>query len=266
MVLGAGMDDFKRGYEFGRFAIELAERSKDPSIICKVLWIFAAMIKPWRDPLDEIFPLVRSRAKAWRSTSAITNMSTTPSSASSFRGVTPRQQLCTKCYASAKSIGRSSCTRRTWRHTELSRCARNYALALQGKTAAPYSLSDGVYDETASELHYPPHRQPHPRLLPAPAQASTRVPVSAAIEEALALSDKGEAVVRSAVWVSPKSPTIISTADWPRPWPWRGPEANSAKHRKTLRHCLARLHLFAANSPHNFGQLRSLARRPKRSA
>ena len=58
MALGAAMDDYKRGYDFGRFALELAERSKDASIICKMLWIFAALIKPWRDPIDEIYPLV----------------------------------------------------------------------------------------------------------------------------------------------------------------------------------------------------------------
>src|SRR6185503_7894327 len=41
----------------GRVGVELAERSTDPSTICKVLWIFAATIKPWRDPFDEMFPL-----------------------------------------------------------------------------------------------------------------------------------------------------------------------------------------------------------------
>ena len=39
LALGAAMDDYKLGYDFGRFALELAERSKDPSIICKVLWL-----------------------------------------------------------------------------------------------------------------------------------------------------------------------------------------------------------------------------------
>ena len=57
LILSGGMDDIKRGYEFGRMAVELAERSKDPSIICKVVWIFAAMILSWRDPIDESFPL-----------------------------------------------------------------------------------------------------------------------------------------------------------------------------------------------------------------
>ena len=51
------MGDPKLGYEFGRLSIELAERSKDPSIMCKVLYIFAAFIKVSRDPLDECFPL-----------------------------------------------------------------------------------------------------------------------------------------------------------------------------------------------------------------
>ena len=37
LILGGGMDrDIKRGHEFGRMAVELAERSKDPSIICRL--------------------------------------------------------------------------------------------------------------------------------------------------------------------------------------------------------------------------------------
>ena len=33
---------------------------------------------------------------------------------------------------------------------------------------------------------------------------------------------------------------------------------DAARHRKTLRHCLKRLHLFAANCPHNFRQHEAL--------
>ena len=51
-TLGSAMDDFKSGYEFGRLAVELAERSKDPSILCKVLYLFV-MIRGWRKPRDE---------------------------------------------------------------------------------------------------------------------------------------------------------------------------------------------------------------------
>ena len=149
------MDDFKRGYEFGRFALELAERSKDPSILCKVLYIFAAMIKPWRDPLDESFPLFGARAKAGarRRRSPICQLCAIIS-ASSSRGSLPANQPALKCYVYVKSIGRSSSTPRTWLHSNLSRCARTARLPCRARPQRPIRSSDGAYDETASELHY----------------------------------------------------------------------------------------------------------------
>ena len=70
-------------------------------------------------------------------------------------------------------------------------------------------------------------------------------------QDALALSEKGEAVVRSAAGFTQVADHYL----------YRGLAAAVAltgamltprRHRKTLRHCLARVHLFAVNSPHNF--------------
>ena len=57
--------------------------------------------------------------------------------------------------------------------------------------------------------------------------------------------------------VSPRSPTIISTADWPRPWRLGGPEPRPQRHRKTLRHCLV--------APASLRRQQSAQLRPARS-
>jgi class 3 adenylate cyclase len=133
---------------------------------------------------------------------------------------------------------------------------RNCVLALQGKTVAPHSLSDGPYDENASELHY--HRTGNLTLVSY--QYTLRLQLACLFgryDDALALSEKGEAVIRSA-------PGYITVVDH---YLYRGlaaaaalagRNANAARHRRTLRYCLARLHLFAANIPHNFRQHEAL--------
>ena len=80
LVLGAAMDDYKRGYDFGRFALELAERSKDPSIICKVLMASPHRSSPGETRLTKCFRYSIAR-KGSRLRAAITNMPTTPPSA-----------------------------------------------------------------------------------------------------------------------------------------------------------------------------------------
>src|SRR5262249_23282537 len=63
--LSGVMGDHKRGYDFGRFALDLAEKGKKPATICKVLLFFSAFIKLWLDPIDETFPLIdRARKMA----------------------------------------------------------------------------------------------------------------------------------------------------------------------------------------------------------
>ena len=69
---------------------------------------------------------------------------------------------------------------------------RNHALALQGKAAAPHSSGDGVYDETAFEVHRTGN------LSVVFCQFLLRLKLASSFdrfEEALDLSDKGEAVI-----------------------------------------------------------------------
>ena len=193
-VVSVGMDNFKRGYEFGRMAIELAERSKDPSIISKVIWIFAAMILSWRDPIDESFALFeRARRLAldvgdhqyvnYVIISIIFAMITSGKSLNDVLRV---------CEEHGPFVLHS----KDVAHTEFVTMCKNHALALQGKTVAPYLLNDGAYDESASELRF--HRTGN--LTFVFYQVLLRLKLACRFgrfEEALALSDKSEAVIKA---------------------------------------------------------------------
>ena len=248
--LGAAMDDHKRGYDFGRFALELAEKGKDPSIISKVLVIFAAFIKFWRDQVDESFPLIeRARKMALEvGDHQYVDYAIIGSISLQFSRGSHLHELLRECEEHSPFVLHSMDAF----PVELLTMWRNCVLALQGKTVAPHSLSDGPYDENASELHY--HRTGNLTLVSY--QYTLRLQLACLFgryDDALALSEKGEAVIRSA-------PGYITVADH---YLYRGlaaaealagRNANATRHRRTLSRCLARLHLFAANSPHNFLQ------------
>ena len=200
MAVGAGMDDFKGGYEFGRMAVELAERSKDPSIVCKVLYMFAAMILSWRNPIDESFPLFeRARRLAldvgehqyanFNIISIIFALTTSGK---------PLRDILRECDEHWPFVLHS----KDPFAIEFVTMCKNHALALQGKTAAPHSLSDGAYDETASAHRF--HRTGN--LTFVFYQNLLRLKLACRFgrfEEALILSYKGETVVRGA-WGLPQ--------------------------------------------------------------
>jgi predicted ATPase/class 3 adenylate cyclase len=254
LSLGAVMDDHKRGYDFGRFALELAEKGEKPSTICKVLLFFAAFIKLWRDPIDETFPLIdRARKMALEvGDHQYVNYAICCSILGRLsRGSSLHQLLC-ECEEHRPFVLHS----KDAHAIQVLTMCKNYALALQGKTASPYSLSDGPYDENAAELHY----RRSGNFLLVSLHYTFRLQLACLFgryEDALALSEKGEAVVRSA-------PGSITIADH---YLYRGlaaavaltgRDANAARHRKALRYCLARLHFFAASSRPNFLQHEAL--------
>ena len=255
ILLGAGMDNFKRGYEFGRMAVELAERSKDPSIICKVVWIFAAMILSWRDPIDESFPLFeRARRLALdvgeHQYANYVIISIIFAMITSGKSLPDILRVCEEHWSfvlHSKDVG----------PTEFVMMCKNYALALEGKTAAPYSLSCDAYDETASELRF--HRTGN--LTFVFYQILLRLKLACRFDrfrESLVLSDKGEAVIHAAAGFPQIADHYLyrglaAAVSLGKPAP-----RSARRHRKALRYSLARLHLFAANSPHNFLQYEAL--------
>jgi predicted ATPase/class 3 adenylate cyclase len=252
--LGLAMDDYKRGYDFGRFTLELAEKSNDDSIVCKVLVIFAQFIKFWRDPVDESFPLLDRARKMAREVGDYhyANMAILGSISLRFCRGSSLYDLLRECEEHSRFVLNSkeafACEALTmW---------KNSALALQGKTAAPYSLSDGAYDESASELRY--HHTGNLTLVSL--QYTRRLQLACLFgryDDALDLSEKSEAVIRSV-------PGTITIADHylysglAAAAVLTGRDANATRHRRKLRCCLTRLHLFAANSPHNFLQHEAL--------
>ena len=250
LSLGGVMDDHKRGYDFGRFALDLAETSKKPATICKVLLFFAAFIKVWLDPIDETFPLLdRARKMALEvGDHQYVNYAICCSILGRLSRGTSLQQLLSECEEHWPFVLHSNDAHAI----QVLTICKNFALALQGKTAAPYSLSDGPYDENAAEAHY----LHSGNSLLVSMQSTFRLQLACLFgryEDALSLAEKGETVVHSA----PGSITIVDH------YLYRGLASavalsannmNAVEHRKTLRSCLARLHFFATSSQSNFLQ------------
>ncbi len=249
LILGGGMDDIKRGYEFGRMAVELAERSKDPSIICKVVWIFAAMILSWRDPIDESFPLFeRARRLALdvgeHQYAAYTIISIIFAMITSGKSLHDILHVCEEHWpfiAHSKDLA----------SIEFVTMCRNHVLALQGETAEPRSSSDCASDEAAFELRF--HRTGN--LTFVFYQNLLRLKLACQFgrfDDALVLASKGDAVVHAATGF-PQVGDHYLYRGLAAAVARGGPQDAPTRHlRKTLRHSLARLNLFALNSPHNF--------------
>ena len=232
LALGAGMDDHKRGYDFGRFAVALGgERAGTPPITCKVLYGFAAFIKPWRDPLDESFPLL-DRARKLALEVGDHQYATYCVGSSMWAHVargTNLDELLRECDQQKPLVERS----KDPFPVEMVTIARNYALALQGKTAAPYSLCDGAYDETEAELHY----RGIGNLMLVFFQNIGRLQLACLFsrgEDALVLAEKGEAVVRFASGITQVADHYLYRG-LVAAMALNGAHAHAALHRRTLR-------------------------------
>ena len=252
-TLGSAMDDFKHGYEFGRLAVELAERDKDPSVLCKVLYLFI-LIKVWRDPRDEVFPLVervrRLALEAGDHQFAAMAISSTITPRVISRG-NELQEILRLCEEHRPFIEQSKIADMV----DMLKMCTNHSLALQGRTACPYSLTDGSYDEIEAELRY----QRSGGRIPSFIQYLVRLQLACLFgraKEAQILCDKLDPIVRSGTGSG-----YSQIADY---YLFRGLVASDALsrargrakrlHRKALRHSLARLRLFAENNPLGFRQ------------
>ena len=247
--LGGVMGDYERGYDFGRFAVDLAEKGKKSATMCKVLLLFAAFIKLSLDPIDETFPLIdRARKLALEvGDHQYVNYAICCSILGRLCRGTSLQNLLNECEEHWHFVLQSNDAHAI----QVLTICRNYALALQGKTVAPYSLSDGPYDEKAAEAHY----RESGNFLLVSMQSTFRLELACLFgryDDALSLAEKGETVALSA----PGSITIVDH------YLYRGlasavalnSDSANAAHRKILRDCLARLRCFAASCPANFLQ------------
>jgi len=247
-VLGAVMGDHKRGYEFGRMAIELAEKGNDPSILCNVLHTFASFIKPSRDPLEECFPLWKRVQKLglevgdhqFCNYAIISEVLARATRGSNLQEVLRLfDQHCPVVLQSNEPFS-----------IDFMIMTKNFALALQGETAAFHSLSTDTYDEAEAELRY----QKSGNLFIVFYQWFQRLELACLFgrfEDALDLSENCNTVVRR----------IAGTVHVPEHYFYRGlavavalgeEGARFRTSRKTLRGCLHRLKVAAENSPHNF--------------
>ena len=248
LVLGAVLGKFRRGYEFGQFAVELGERGRDPAVMCKVLVIFAEFIKYWRDPLNESFPLIeRARTLALQAGDhQYANYAIIGRLSLDFSRGVDTATLKSYCEQYEGFVQQS----KDAFPIESILMWKSSVLALMGQTNAVHSLSNKLYDEKVAEDRY--LRTHNLTLLSY--QYTLRAQLSylfGRYEDALKISDNGDAVIASA-------PGQIIVADH---YLYRGLAATavmmsdaSKLHRLRIiaRKCLRRLNLFATNSPLNF--------------
>jgi predicted ATPase/class 3 adenylate cyclase len=245
--LGAALDRHKAGYEFGKFAVELAERGQDDAVRCKVLVIFSQFIKFWCDPIDDGFALIeQARRLALRvGDHQYVNYTIIGELSLHFSRGTSLADFLALCSQHENFVMRSKDAFPMESFSMWKSCA----LALLGRTDKCSSLNHDSYNEKGAEDRY--RKTGNLTLLSY--QLTLRLQLKYLFghyEEAFAISESGEAVIGSA-------PGYITVADH---YLYRGLaaatlSANAFRARRlklVLRRCLKRLELFARNCPENF--------------
>lgn len=253
--LGAGMNNWGKGYKFARFALDLAEKHKDPQILCKVLVIFSEFIKFWwQDDIDDSFPLIeRARKLAIEvGDHQYANYAIIGGISMHFSRGFRLEDFLQYCHNYSRFVSHS----KDAFANESLLMWQNCAQALQGKTNEPYSLDNDSYDENESEARF---RRPGGNVTLLSYQLVLRLQLAylfGRYDDALVLANKSEKVISSA-------PGYITVADH---YLYRGLTAvalirqsrNKRKYRLILRDCKSKLHQFAKNSPLNFLQHETL--------
>jgi predicted ATPase/class 3 adenylate cyclase len=245
--LAAALDQYQAGYEFGKFAVELAELGKDDAVICKVLVIFSQFIKFWRDPFDDCFALIdRARKLALNvGDHQYVNYAIIGNISLRFSRGTRLPDLLDICRRDEAFVMES----KDAFPTESLLIWRSCILALLGENQEPYSLSNELYDEGTKEDHY--RKTANLTLLSY--QFTLRLCLLylfGRYEEAFVISESGEEVIGSA-------PGYITVLDH---YFYRGLTAagllaakpSARRLKKVVRYCLKRLDLFAGNCRNNF--------------
>jgi predicted ATPase/class 3 adenylate cyclase len=244
---GAALDRYKAGYEFGKFAVELAERGQDDAVRCKVLVIFAQFIKFWCDPIDDGFALIeQARRLALRvGDHQYVNYTIIGELSLHFSRGTPIADFLALCRQHENFVMASKDAFPMESFSMWKSCA----LALLDRTDARSSLNHDSYNEKAAEDRY--RKAGNLTLLSY--QLTLRLQLKylfGRYEEAFAISESGDSVIGSA-------PGYITVADH---YLYRGLTAASllagasraGRFKRVVRRCLKRLELFARNCPENF--------------
>ncbi len=152
LIRGALFGDYKGGHEFGRLAIDLAERRGDIVQRCKIVLIFAGFINFWREPIETSIELLRSSLRLALDCGDV-----------QYANYSILQTIFLKLacgaelgdvYAEAKR--RESFVRQTKDGFAIAnlRIRLQYVLALKGETAGATSLADRDYDEEAAVAEF----------------------------------------------------------------------------------------------------------------
>jgi class 3 adenylate cyclase/tetratricopeptide (TPR) repeat protein len=145
LVRGALFGDYKTGYEFGRLAVELADREGILAQRCKILMIFAGFVGFWRHPVEESVRLLRTSLQLALNCGDLqyANYSVLQILFLRLFKGDELDEIEQECIRYESFIEQTS----DWFAISSSRVRHQFVLALKNRTAAPTSLSDGQFDE-----------------------------------------------------------------------------------------------------------------------
>lgn len=152
MHIGPILGEYGSAYDFGRLAIRLNDHLPDPRIRARVLMNFSWAVSIWRRPMRESFQYTREAFRLGNETGLFSDAGYALFnecylellSGPDLRIVAPACEMNVDYLRRVKMI----------RFIDGPMVIRQWAMALQGRTASPTSLDDASFDEAAfAEVH-----------------------------------------------------------------------------------------------------------------
>lgn len=148
LIRGALFNDYKGGHEFGRLAVELADRDGLISQRCKIRMIFGGFINYWRQPIETSLELLRSSLQLALDCGDVqyANYSILQILFLRLARGDDLGEMEQECQRYEHSIEQTS----DWFAVSSYRVRRQYVLALKNRTSNGWSLTDSGYDEQSA--------------------------------------------------------------------------------------------------------------------
>jgi predicted ATPase/transcriptional regulator with GAF, ATPase, and Fis domain len=152
ITVGSRLGDHRTGHDFGRLALAVNEKLRDPKHRAKVHHMFSCFVNLWRMPLGSCFPHSREAYRAGLETGDFA-YATYGVFHESWYGLLAGDDLrrFQKDYAPNVALLRKI---RTLSFADAQQIILSWGLALEGLTEPPGSLSGGGFDEAAYAAKY----------------------------------------------------------------------------------------------------------------
>ncbi|MGH7535664.1 MAG: hypothetical protein ACREMG_08760, partial [Gemmatimonadales bacterium] len=145
MTVGWRLGDYAQGYEFGQLGLALNERLADLRLRARIHHRYAALVNPWRRPFETCFPHAREAVRAGLESGDFL-IAAYAQFQQSWWGMHLEPELAgflAKYQPTVEFLERM----RAMAYREVQKMILHWALALQGRTVAPASLTSPEFDE-----------------------------------------------------------------------------------------------------------------------